>query len=94
MSLFDLKVSVPVANIGLKDIRLNEGEFDKRELSSLQKNTVRYVELMQGQKKSEFGVQMRVMNGYFPRQLGGRAKGGKGKPLRSIFQNSKGFKSA
>lgn len=52
------------------------------------------MELMQGQKKSEFGVLIRVLNGYFGRQLGAMNIGSKGKPLRSIFQNSKGFKSA
>lgn len=49
---------------------------------------------MQGQKKSEFGVIVRILNGYFGRQLAALSSGGKGKPLRSIFQNSKGFKSA
>lgn len=49
---------------------------------------------MEGQKKSDFGVVVRVLNGYFQKQLAAVATGGQGKPLRSIFQNSKGFKSA
>ena len=47
---------------------------------------------MEGKKRSEFSVVVRVMNGYFRNQLGGDRKGQKGKPMRSIFQNSKGFK--
>ena len=34
------------------------------------------------------------MNGYFRNQWAGSRKGQKGKPLRTIFQNSKGFKTA
>ena len=34
------------------------------------------------------------MNGYFSYQLSGDRKGQKGKPMRSVFQNSKGFKDA
>jgi hypothetical protein len=33
------------------------------------------------------------MNGFFPNQLQGPRSGQRGKPLRSVFQNSKGFKN-
>jgi hypothetical protein len=33
------------------------------------------------------------MNGFFPNQLQGPRAGQRGKPLRSVFQNSKGFKN-
>jgi len=34
------------------------------------------------------------MNGYFTRQWQAEKRSSKGKPLRSVFQNSKGFKNA
>lgn len=38
---------------------------------------------------------IRIMNGYFPNQLQGpRGTTGRGRSLRTIFQNSKGFKTA
>jgi hypothetical protein len=33
------------------------------------------------------------MNGFFPNQYSPPKMGAKGKPLRSVFQNSKGFKN-
>lgn len=55
---------------------------------------MRYLELLEGRKKGDFGVVARVLNGCFEGQLGAGGAGGQGKPLRSIFQNSKGFRSA
>jgi len=43
---------------------------------------------------SGFSIDVRVMNAYFPNQLKQPSNGNKkGKPLRSLFQNSKGFKN-
>ena len=78
----------------MKEVRLVEGEFDQRELKSLQANSVKYIELMDGRKKTEFTIMLRILNGYFEKQWSGPSSGSKGKPLRSVFQNSKGFKSA
>lgn len=55
---------------------------------------MRFFELKEGKKRSEFSIVFRLMNGYFNSQFGGERKGQRGKPLRSIFQNSKGFKDA
>ena len=49
---------------------------------------------MEGQQKSEYTIFIRILNGYFPKQLTNSRRLAEGKPLRSIFQNSKGFKSA
>jgi hypothetical protein len=94
LPLFNLRKEVPCVAVGRKEVRLVEGEFGKRELASLEANPTRYSELLEGQKGSELAVEVRVLNGYFERQWACARVGNKGKPLRSIFQNSKGFKSA
>ncbi len=52
-----------------------------------------YLDDTKGRKKSEFSILLRIMNGFFPNQLQGPRAGQRGKPLRSVFQNSKGFKN-
>jgi hypothetical protein len=52
-----------------------------------------HLEEIKGKQKSEFSIKVRILNGYFPNQYSAPKTGGKGKPLRSIFQNSKGFKN-
>ena len=60
----------------------------------MQNNLVRYLELMEGQQKSDFVIEVRVLNGYFKKQWGKGRNGVRGKSLRTVFQNSKGFSSA
>lgn len=80
--------------MGCRDLELVEGEFGERENRSFRSNPGRYVELMEGQRKSKFVLRCRLMNGFFPDQLGPQGAEGEGKPLRGLFQNSKGFRSA
>jgi hypothetical protein len=52
------------------------------------------MEVLEGEQKGEYSLQVRVMNGCFRKQYGPEERGSKGRPLRSVFQNSKGFKNA
>jgi hypothetical protein len=93
LSLFDLQEQVVCANVGIREISLVEGEFDEREIKNMQGNMIRFLELEEPKKKSGFVIAARIMNGFFPNQLSRPEMGSKGKPLRTIFQNSKGFKT-
>jgi len=62
-------------------------------LKQLQSNAKGYIEQISGTKKSDYKITLRILNGFFPDQLPGPIIGNQGKPLRSIFQNSKGFQN-
>ena len=71
-----------------------EGQFQERDIKTMEGDIRQFYESEKAKKKSQFKLILRVLNGYFPNQLPGPETGSNGKPLRTIFQNSKGFKSA
>ena len=49
---------------------------------------------MESKGKAEFSLTVRVMNGFYPKQLKRSIQPRERKSLRTIFQNSKGFKTS
>ena len=92
--LFDLEQSFTCVDVRIESTRLWDGEFPTKDLKRVKRDLKEYLEDNQGKPKTEFEVMTRIMNGYFPNQLQGPKTSSRGRSLRTIFQNSKGFSTA
>lgn len=55
---------------------------------------INYVDQKLGTKKTEDKVVIRILNGFFPKQIKALKSSGKGQALKKVFQSSAGFKLA